>query len=452
MAMTDFAIIRRSMSVRLFSTVTTVLTVAIAVALMLVLLSMREAARSAFERGSGNMHYVISAEPDPLTAVLNNVFYARAPRQYIPWPRFEALTRSMPIKLDPGRRDPSLQDGFAIPTQHGDSYRGSPVMATTTEFFSAFVPVAGRPWAFAQGRAFAADFEVVAGSEAARQTGVRLGDEIILTHGTGDSRTGPVGHQHDEFTYRVVGILEPTGTAHDHALFTSLRSAWLIHAQDRLELEHARGEHHDHDHDHDHEHIATVDDLTDEDRKITGAYIRLITRAGSDTSAALQQVFNRLRAEPGITVAQPADEIRRLFRIVSNVDRILVAMAGVVMVSSGIAVMLALYNSMEQRRRQIAILRVLGCSRPRVFGLVITESALLGLLGAAAGIILAVVGGLLVSTIIEARLGLVIEPGLSPRWTVGITAVTVALASLAGVIPAIMAYRTSVSKNLRPLG
>ena len=107
-----------------------------------------------------------------------------------------------------------------------------------------------------------------------------------------------------------------------------------------------------------------------------------MTRAGSDATAVLAQVFDQLRRDTSITVAQPAQQINNLFTIVGNIDKIFLGLAGVVMISSGIAVMLALYNSMEQRRRQIAVLRVLGCSRGRIFGLVMTESAMLGLLGA----------------------------------------------------------------------
>ena len=122
------------------------------------------------------------------------------------------------------------------------------------------------------------------------------------------------------------------------------------------------------------------------------------------------------------------------------------------MVSSGIAVMLALYNSMEQRRRQIAVLRVLGCSRPRIFGLVLTESAMLGLLGAIAGVALCVIGVRIVAMIMKERLGLVIETDLPLRWVLGLVLATVGLAALAGIIPAVMAYRTSVARNLKPLG
>jgi putative ABC transport system permease protein len=159
-----------------------------------------------------------------------------------------------------------------------------------------------------------------------------------------------------------------------------------------------------------------------------------------------------LRRDSSIMVSQPKQEIDKLFGIVGNINQILVAMAGVVMVSSGIAIMLALYNSMEQRRRQIAVLRVLGCSQVRIFGLVLTESALLGMLGAVVGIAVAVVGGWLVAIAMRQRLGLVVDPSLSAPWVLSVVAATVALAAIAGVVPAAMAYRTSVAKNLRPLG
>jgi putative ABC transport system permease protein len=197
---------------------------------------------------------------------------------------------------------------------------------------------------------------------------------------------------------------------------------------------------------------VTRDDLIPEDRKITGIYLRLMTRPGSDASASLAPVFDQLRRDTTITVAQPAQQITNLFRIVSNIDQIFLGLAGVVMASSGIAVMLALYNSMEQRRRQIAVLRVLGCSRERIFGLVLTESAMLGLIGALLGLVLCLIGAWIVAAIMKQKLGLVIQPSLDVRWTLIVIVATVLLAALAGVIPAATAYRTSVAKSLKPLG
>ena len=436
--MTDWTIILRSLSSRLFSTATTVFTVAVPVALLLVLLTMRESGRKAFERGSGDMHMLVTAEDSSLVAVLNGIFYANPPRRPLPLARYEQLTRQAPW-------------AYAVPIQQGDSFLGQPVLATTPEFFTKFKPNPGEPWALREGRFFEANFEVVLGAEAAARTRLRVGNVIHLTHGTGASRDG--GHVHDEFDYKVVGILKPTGGSHDRALFTNLESSWLIHALDRIEKEHAK-EHaagHDHDHDH-HDHTVTAADLTDEDRKITGVYLRLVTREGSDTPANLQQVFDQLRRDTTINVAAPFSEIRKLDLIVGNVNRLFVAVAIAVLVGSGVAIMLALYNSMDLRRRQIAVLRVLGASGPRVFGLVVTESTLIGLMGAASGLVLGWAGSHVAAMFMKDQLGLVVRPELTPAFLVLVTVGTVVLSTLAGVIPAIKAYRTSVCDHLRPIG
>jgi putative ABC transport system permease protein len=452
MAMTDFTIIRRSMAARLFSTVTTVLTVAVAVALMLILLSMKDSGQRSFERGSGNMHMLVSADNSPLTSVLNGVFYANPPARPIPWTRFSHIASDPRIVGIPG--DASIEGGFAIPTVQGDSYRGFPVLATTPEFFTRFRPDPVVAWKFAGGRGFEKNWEVVLGAGAARGTGLKVGDTMHLTHGrsAGSAEEGAhAAHVHDEFPHTVVGILEPTGSSHDRGIFTDLESSWIIHAAERIEAAIIAEEGDDHHHDHEHP-APTAADLIDADRKITGIYIRCVTRAGSDASAVMPSVAAELRSDLTLTVADPASEIKRLFRIVGSVNQILVGMAAVVMVSSGIAIMLALYNSMEQRRRQIAVLRVLGCSRGRVFGLIVTESALLGVIGVGCGLLLGVVGGWGVAAGLKQQLGLVVTPSLVLQWVLAVGMGTVILASVAGVVPAVMAYRTSVAKNLRPIG
>lgn len=431
--MTDFTIILRSLFSRVFSTVTTVLTVAVAVGLMLVLLSMRDAGRQAFERGSGNMHLLVGpGGTSPLVTVLNSIFYANAPPRPITWAKYEQLAASAPFE-------------FAIPTQQGDSYMGFPVMATKPSFFTEFVPQEGEQWSLADGRFFESQFEVVVGSAVARATGLRVGDELFLTHGIAQSRqlgtaSDMQPHVHKEFTYRVVGVLRPTGSSHDRALFTDLLSSWIIHAHDKRKADNPSVT------------TTTAADVTEADKLVTGIYLRVATRPGQQVTAALQSVFDGLRRDPSITVAQPAQQIRQLFTIVSNIDRVFIAMAAVVLLSSGIGIMLALYNSMEQRRRQIAVLRVLGCSRGRIFGLVLTESALIGAAGAVVGLVLCVLGSRAVAGIMKAELGLTITPTFGPEWVLGVVVGTIVLAALAGVVPAVMAYRTSVANNLRPIG
>jgi putative ABC transport system permease protein len=445
--MTDWTIISRSLKARLFSTITTIITVAVAVALMLVLLTMRDSGRRAFERGSGNMHLLVSRDASPLVSILNGVFYAGAPRSPIYWREYEKFVAETPM-LD-----------WAVPIQLGDSYRARwPVLATTPEFFTKYQPGQTEHWEFAEGRSFEKDFEVVVGATAARATGIKLGDKLTLTHGFPSRDAGPT-HEHKEYQYTVVGILKPTGLAHDRSFFTNLESTWIIHAHDRKEEEErkARGGAEETPEEHANEEPTTAADVTDDDRKITDIYIHVAGRQGSQATAALPVVFDRLRKGQGVlgstvTVAAPADEIRKLLIIVSNVDQIFLAIAAAVMVSSGIAIMLALYNSMEQRRRQIAVLRVLGASRPRVFGLVLTESAVIGLLGALAGTASAALGAWVTSGIMKERLGLLIDPTLQPAAVIWVAIATVLLAAVAGLAPAVVAYRNSVARNLRPLG
>lgn len=479
MALTDLHIVTRSLRVRVFSTATTVALVGISVALMLTLLSMREAGRRAFERGTGNMQILVSADSSPLVSVLNSVFYANAPQRPLRWSQYEKL---FPRGADGGVADRRVE--FAIPVQQGDSFRGYPTMATVPEFFTAFQPSSGEPFALAAGTLLAGDYDVVLGSEIARSTGMGVGSQMYVTHGYSSRRghapakgdtpaaegggapakaehhhdehdhdahdhaggdahgasaeAGKEEDIHDEFPFTVVGVLKPTGSPHDRAVFIHMHATWMMHADEKRHALDPKAEE------------PTLGNLRDDERLITGIYVGVRTRPGSDVSASTGPLFAALRADPSLTIALPGQEIKKLFTIVSNVDQIFLAMAAAVMVCSGIAVMLALYNSMEQRRRQIAVLRVLGASRARVFGLILTESALIGLAGAVAGVLLCLAGVALTAEVMQRQLGLVIDAAIEPRMAVVVIAGTLVLACLAGVVPAWMGYRTSVARNLRP--
>jgi putative ABC transport system permease protein len=482
MAMTDLTIVTRSLKARLFSTATTVLLVGVAVGLMLVLLSMRDSGRRAFERGTGNMHILVSADSSPLVSVLNSVFYANAPARALPWDKYLQIAA-----------DPRLD--FAVPVQQGDSFRGFPTMGTVPEFFTRFQPERGEPFALAEGKFLEQTFDVVLGAEAAGATGLKVGDQLYITHGitrrghapvagdrpgagpprdAGHAHAHEAGHTqdqgaksaagdkpasagapavesaedsgddiHDEFPFTVRGVLQPTGSAHDRAVFITLDASWVVHADERRhQAAEASGKAVEE---------PTPGNLRPEEKLITGIYIGVKGRAGSDLPPLVPVVFNELRRDVSLTVALPGQQILTLFQIVGNIDRILLGIAGVVMVSSSLAIMLALYNSMNERRRQIAVLRVLGASRGRIFGLILTESAVIGLVGAAAGVAIAVLALQVVSAIMKARLGLVIEPAMPLLPVMVVASGAVLLACAAGMIPAFMGYRTSVARSLRPV-
>jgi putative ABC transport system permease protein len=469
-------LVLRSMRTRLLSTIITILSVALAVALVLVLLTLRESGKKTFERGTGDMHILVSADASPLSSVLNSVFYANTPQRPIPFAKFQQIRESAPWS-------------YAIPTAFGDSWRGSPVVGTTAEFFTSFQPAPGTSFSLRSGRFFGvvdplvveaaagdaaklasvkpSDFEVVVGASIASKANLKLGDTLFITHGfsrrsgeiAGDlvraggrlpvaddhdhDHEGGAAHVHFDYGFRVVGILDATATPHDRAVFIPLQGAWIMHAQDRLEknkITPAQGS------------VASDADLIESDKLVTSIYTRLMTRAGSDTPANLQAVFDQLRRDPTITVAQPAQQIGQLFVIVDNVNKLFLAMAIVVMLSSGVGILLALYNSMHERRRQVAILRVLGATKSRVLNLVLVESAMLGLAGGALGVVLALGGAWLSSGVLRTRLGLVLSPSLDARVIVIVVASAVVLACIAGTLPALMAYRVAVAKNLKPVG
>ena len=449
--MTDLRLVLRSLLGRLTSTTVTVMLIAIAVALLLSMRSLREAGRNSFTRGVGNAHLIVSAESSPLVTVLNGLFYANPPRAPITQAKVSEIVDGFPWAM-------------AIPAQLGDSFLGHPVVATTPAFIEEFEPAPGEPWRIAKGRNFESAFEVVLGSRAARDTGLDLGSRLHLTHGSGRSREDSghedgdskveaiggsedghdhihcdvAGHVHDEVVFEVVGILEPSGTHHDRIVVADLEGGWLVHAFDRRAAE-GRPE------------PNSVADLEEADRLVTGPLLRTPTRAGRGSSAVIQQAFDRLRRDPSITVASPSTQVDNLFGIVADLDAVFLALGAGILVSGSFSVMLALWNSMELRRRQIAVLRVLGCTRFRVLGLVLTESALIGIMGALVGVILAVLGGGLAAGLLASRTGVVIEPSVEMRGAILVSAATVVLASLAGLAPAVRAYRTPVADNLRPL-
>ena len=180
MPVTDATIIRRSLTGRLFSTVTTALTVAVAVALLLTLLTLRDAGEQAFLRGGGNMHLVVSRDASELESVLNSVFYAGAPSAAITWDQYEDfLNRPPAAGAGGGGRTPPVivQLDWAIPVQLGDSFRGLPVLATSLDFFEKFQPEVDRPFRVAEGRVFERSFEVVAG-ESCALSGVPSGNDL----------------------------------------------------------------------------------------------------------------------------------------------------------------------------------------------------------------------------------------------------------------------------------
>jgi putative ABC transport system permease protein len=425
MPMTDMSLVARSLRAHRLSTIVTSLMVAIGVALLMTLLTVRDSASRAFLRGTGNMHLLVSAQESRLESVLNSVFHSGIPQRVVTWEQFRSVASLPPVE-------------WALATVQGDNYRGYATMGVQPAFFEKFLPDGATPMSVSAGTFFregdAGVFDVVLGSLAASGAGLNVGDTLTITHGADEK-----GQHHEEFKFTIAGVLAPTGTAHDRVVFVTAESKWIVHADEfRQQAARAAGAawHEE----------PTPANLTPAEKPVTAIYVKM------KATPTIAQVATLVRNELGLTAAYPASEVRRLLGIVGNADVVLIGIALIVMVSGALGVMLALYNSMEHRRRQLAVLRVLGASKERLLSLVLSESAAIGLLGALLGLVIAIVGTQVTAVFLSGALGVPISGAIDPLWAIIVVSGTVLLSAVAGLVPAVRAYRTPVIRNLRPIG
>jgi putative ABC transport system permease protein len=279
---------------------------------------------------------------------------------------------------------------YAIPVCLGDSYEANGrrfrVVATTPRMFEINY-AENRSYRFAQGRNLHQDYqqpehflEAVIGSVVARQTGLKVGDTFRPEHGISEG-----GVRHDAFT--IVGVLEPTGTPNDRALFVNIEGFFVLegHSKDGQKRIHEDGR---------------IDPLPLELREITAILIRTSSGAGQHADLSANGIYNDFLGKTDSRIAQgnvrdfsqvaqavyPMREIDALFReLVGPMRWILLVLAWLVVVVAGVAITVGIYNSMNDRLRDIAVMRALGASRFVVMLVVLLESSLLALLGGVVG-------------------------------------------------------------------
>lgn len=396
-------LIHRSLRQHALSTLVTAVSVALAAGLLLTVWVVKTQSQSVFAATNSGFDAVLGARGSKLQLVLNAIFHLEASPGNIAAADYEMIRRHPAVKT-------------AIPIAVGDNYRGWRIVGTTEEMFTAIEYAPGKSYVLAAGgRNFRlGEHEAVVGSYAARQLGWATGQTFRPYHGL---TFNPGGEQHEE-VYTVVGVLAPTNTPVDRVIWIPLEGVQTMSGHNPL--------------------AAT---------ELSAVLIQL--RA---PTAGLM-LNNQLNAAGGkLTFAYPIGAIvAELFNKISWVDKVLTLVAWLVAAVAASSVLVSIYNSMSARARDIAILRALGARRRTVFGVVVGEAAVIGLLGSAAGF--GVFAGLatFVASIIRAQTGVALEPlAWDPVFWWG-PAVLVGLATLGGVVPALKAYRVPVAETLAPL-
>ncbi len=385
--------------------------VALAVALMLAVTALREEAQRQFTQTGQGVDAVLGPKGSPLQIVLNALHHLEEMPGRIPWTIYQEV-----------RADPVVADGFAFISGH--SYAGFRVNAVEARFLSDFRYRAEQHFTFAAGRAFARRGEAVAGAEAARALGLELGRSFDPVCGM---KEGDPVHADDRITF--VGVLAPTGTAHDRAIYIPLEAFYTLEG-------------------HGSEVAAMADDLAK--REISGAYLRLARIRAGAFHPGVQILRHALGQEPRAQLVLPAEVMPRLFAIIGWVDALLLAVGALVAVLAGAFLAFALVATLRERQRDLALLRALGAGRRTIFGLVLAQAQAIGLVGALAGWILGRALIWLGCQAIAAETGLRLDPW---RWSVADTwllPTACALAVLAGLWPAIQTYRIALHDALKP--
>ena len=395
-------LIYRSLRQHALSPVVTAGSIALAAGLLLTVWVVKTQSQAVFAATNSGFDAVLGARGSKLQLVLNAIFHLEASPGNIAAKDYEMIRRHPAVKA-------------AIPIAVGDNYYGWRIVGTVPELFTDIEYAPGRHYAVARGGRFftLGRMEAVAGAYAAKQLGWQTGTTFKPYHGLAFDPQ----QQHDEL-YTVVGVLEPTNTPVDRVIWIPLEGVQTMKGHNPL--------------------AAT---------ELSAVLIQL--RA----PAAGLMLNNLLNASGGrLTFAYPIGMIvAELFNKIAWLDRVLTLIAWLVAVVASGSVLVSIYNSMSARQRDIAILRALGARRRTIFGSVVGEAAVIGLMGAGAGFAVFAGLGALVAALIQGQTGVVLEP---LRWNPVFwwsPAVFVGLCVLGGIVPAIKAYRVPVAETIAPL-
>jgi putative ABC transport system permease protein len=412
------SIVLRSLRQHALSTTVTAASVALAVGLVMAVFAINAQTRDAFTGGPIGFDAVLGSRGSQLQLVLNTVFHLETSPGNIPWSIYKAI-----------ERDPGV--ALAVPYAVGDNYQGFRIVGTTTDMFEKFEYQQGRRFEVqAGGRLFTADArEAVVGSYVAQRTGLTVGQTFNPYHGLiyDDS----LRHR-DE--YRVVGVLKPTNSPSDRVVWIPIEGVYRMAGHVlRGTGKTFRAE--------------EGASIPEEHREVSAVMLKL-----TDPQAGflLDQAINRQGKVA--TLAWPIGRVMAdLFEKLGWVTRVLSLVAYLVVAVAAGSILASLYNTMNERRREFAILRALGARRHTVFAAIVLEAMAITALGTVAGFLAygAILGGAFFT--VREQTGVVLDAWrLDPvLWWTPIA--MIALGALSGIVPAIKAYRTDVAANLSPL-
>ena len=412
------ALAARSLWARRYTALLTILSIATAVLLFLAVENLRQGARTSFERTISGTDLIVGARSSSVNLVLYSVFQIGDPTNNITWKTYKEIEARPDV-------------AWAVPISLGDTHRGYRVVGTSPEYFNRYKYADDKDLAFKSGRAFDDLFDTVIGAQVARELGYDMETTLTLSHGLG--ATSFVNH--DKKPFKVVGILAPTGTPVDRSVFVSVNAVEAIHVgwQDGTPTPASRA--------------VSQDRLRSLDLQPETLTALLIGATSRVQTLRLQRDLNTYKQEP-LQAVIPGVALSQLWGTVSIVERALAAVSGFVVAVGLIGVLTSILTTLNERRREMAILRSVGAKGRTIVGLLVSEAALIALVGAVLGVILLYVLMWALSPYLEARFSISAIRKLPGLTDASVVMALTSISALLGLIPALVALKRSVADGL----
>ena len=407
----------KSLLNRRFTALLTVISIALSVTLLVGVERLRTEARASFANTLSGTDLIVGARSGPVQLLLYAVFRIGDATNNISWESYQDIAAHPRVD-------------WTVPISLGDSHRGFRVLGTTAAYFEHYRYARDRRLIIDQGQPFADLYDAVLGAEVAEKLGYKIGDAIIVAHGASDVSFA----RHDDKPFRVVGILARTGTPVDRTVHVSLEAIEAIHVDWRsgapipglsISAEQARAM-----------------DLTP--KAITAVLVGLKSKIAT---FHVQRFINDYPEEP-LSAILPGVALSQLWDLIGIAENALLIVSAFVVVVGLFGMLTALLTSLNERRREMAILRSVGARPGHVFALIMGEAGVLTLLGVLSGMTLLYLSLIVGQPIIESRFGIFIPLGGPTAYEWTLLGAVVAAGVLVGSIPSYRAYRLSLADGL----
>lgn len=402
-------IIWRYLVAKPLNTFLNVFLLSLGIAVIVILIILNTQLQRQITQTSRGVDLVIGAKGSPLQLILCNMFHIDFPTGNIKLYEADQLARHRLIRK-------------AIPLALGDSYSGYRIVGTTSEYPALYEA------SLSEGEWWGLSMQVTIGANVAKANGMKIGDTFVSNHGlTSD------GHAHDEQRFKVVGILEPSASVIDNLILTSIESVWAVHdahAGDKgLSPDSIRS-------------LLVPSAPKDSSREITAMLVQYRSAMGAI------QLPRFVNSQTNMQAASPAFEAARLFSILGAGIDVINGFGYVLVLISCVSIFIALYNSLKERRYDLAIMRTMGATKSKLFGAVVIEGMMITLMGATAGIALGHIAVETLAYIVDdiERSGIT-GFAFYPAEVI-ILLISLLLGVVCSVIPALHVYRTDISKTL----